>query len=237
MGELHIISRSSRLFQDRKEAGRLLGENLKMMAWTKESPVVLGILRGGIIVAREVARILEGQLDIILSRKISAPLNPELAIGAISENGDLYLNEDLVSRTDAPSSYIDEQKEGQLGIINQRIKYFRKDFPKIKLAGRQVIITDDGVATGATMLASIWSVKRENPRKVVVALPVGPEDSLWQLAQEVDLVVCLRSPEFFAAVGEFYFKFEQTGDEEVLQIINEEKDRYTDESAKAARRR
>jgi predicted phosphoribosyltransferase len=206
-----------------------------MLAWTKEDLVVLGILRGGIIVAREVARILESRLDIILSRKISAPLNSELAIGAISENGDLFLNEDIVGRTDAPNSYIAEQKEGQLQIINERIKYFRKDFPRIKLTGRQVIITDDGVATGATMLASIWSVKRENPRKLIVALPVGPEDSLWQLAQEVDLVVCLRSPELFTAVGQFYSKFDETGDEEVLQIINEEKDRNINESAKAER--
>ena len=206
-----------------------------MLAWTKENPVVLGILRGGIIVAREVARILESQLDIILSRKISAPLNSELAIGAISENGDLFLNQDIVGRADAPSSYINEQKEGQLRIIDERIKYFRKDFPKIKLTGRQVIIIDDGVATGATMLASIWSVKRENPQKLVVALPVGPEDSLWQLAQEVDLVVCLRAPEFFSAVGQFYLKFGETGDEEVLQIINEEKDRSINEPAKAER--
>jgi predicted phosphoribosyltransferase len=237
MGELHIISRSARPFPDRKEAGRLLGESLKNLAWSKENPVVLGILRGGIIVAREVARILESQLDIILSRKISAPLNPELALGAISENGDSFLNEEIVGRTDTPSSYIDEQKEGQLQIIKERIEYFRKGFPKIKLTGRQVIVVDDGVATGATMVATIWSVKRENPRKLVVALPVGPEDSLRQLSEEVDSVICLRVPELFSAVGQFYSKFEQTGDEEVLQIINEEKDRITNEAAKAERGR
>jgi predicted phosphoribosyltransferase len=118
----------------------------------------------------------------------------------------------------------------QSEVIAERIKYFRKDFPKINLKGRYVIIVDDGIATGATMQATLWSINQENPRKLMVALPVGPEDSLRRLSKDADDVICLRVPEFFSAVGQFYFKFEQTEDEEVLQILNDEKARAGDEN-------
>jgi predicted phosphoribosyltransferase len=230
MGKLHIISRSSQPFPDRREAGILLGSELKTLELERENPIVVAILRGGIIVARKVALILNCDLDIALSRKLGAPFNPELAIGAISENGTLFLNEMIAAQVGATDFYIKREVAEQSEVIAERIKYFRKDFPKINLKGRYVIIVDDGIATGATMQATLWSINQENPRKLMVALPVGPEDSLRRLSKDADDVICLRAPEFFSAVGQFYFKFEQTEDEEVLQILNEEKARAGDEN-------
>jgi len=230
IGKLHIISRSSQPFSDRKEAGILLGNELKNLDLEKENPVVAAILRGGIIVARKVALILKCDLDIALSRKLGAPFNPEIAISAISENGALFLNKIIAAQVGATDFYIKREVAEQSGVIAERIKYFRKDFPKINLKGRYVIIIDDGIATGATMQVMLWSIKQENPRKLMVALPVGPEDSLRRLSKDADDVICLRVPEFFSAVGQFYLKFEQTEDEEVLQILNEEKKRARNEN-------
>lgn len=223
MGKLHIVSRSSRPFFDRKEAGVLLGNELKKLGIDKEKPAVLGILRGGIIVAREVVRILTGDLDIVLSRKLGSPFNPELAIGAISENGELFINERIASQIGIRAQYIEEEKKKQQKVIAERVSYFRKEFPKINLKGRYVIIVDDGIATGATMEATVWSIREEKPQTLMVALPVGPEDSLQRLANDADLVLCLKVPEFFSAVGQFYQRFDQTEDEEVRQVLIEEK--------------
>ena len=223
MGKLHIISTSSHPFSDRKEAGVLLGNELKKLGVEKEKPAVVAILRGGIIVAREVVRILKGDLDIVLSRKLGSPFNPELAIGAISENGELFINEKIASQIGIRSQYIEQEKGKQQRVIAERVSYFRKDFPKINLKGRYVIIVDDGIATGATMEATVWSIREEKPRTLMVALPVGPEDSLRRLANDADYVLCLKAPEFFSAVGQFYQKFDQTEDEEVLQVLIEER--------------
>jgi len=230
MGELHIISRSSQPFSDRKEAGTLLGNELKKSQLEKENPVIVAILRGGVIVAQKAALILNCDLDIALSRKLGAPFNPELAIGAISENGDLFINEMIATHVGATDLFINREKTEQAEVIAERIKYFRKDFPKVSLRGRYVIIIDDGIATGATMQATVWSVKHEDPRWLLVALPVGPENSLRRLAKDVDEVICLRVPDFFSAVGQFYFRFEQTEDEQVLQILKEETQRARNEN-------
>jgi predicted phosphoribosyltransferase len=207
-----------------------LGNDLKKLELEKQNPVVVAILRGGIIVARQVALILNCDLDIALSRKLGAPFNPELAIGAISENGILFLNEMIAAQVGATEFYIKREVAEQSSVIAERIKYFRRNFPKINLRGRYVIIIDDGIATGATMQATLWSINQENPRRLMVALPVGPDDSLRRISKDADEVICLRAPEFFSAVGQFYFKFEQTEDEEVLQILNEEKERARNEN-------
>ncbi|MGZ3635444.1 MAG: phosphoribosyltransferase [Syntrophales bacterium] len=223
MGKLHIVSRSSHPFSDRREAGILLGNELKKLGIEKEEPAVVAILRGGIIVAREVVRTLKGDLDIVLSRKLGSPFNPELAIGAISENGELFINERIASQIGVRSQYIEEEKKKQQHVIAERVTYFRKDFPKISLKGRYVIVVDDGIATGATMEATVWSIREENPRTLMVALPVGPEDSLRRLANDADSVLCLKVPEFFSAVGQFYQRFDQTEEEEVLKVLMEER--------------
>ncbi|MGC9975603.1 MAG: phosphoribosyltransferase family protein [Syntrophales bacterium] len=223
MGKLQIISRSNRPFFDRKEAGVLLGNELKKLGIEKEKPVVVAILRGGIIVAREVVHILDGDLDIVLSRKLGSPFNPELAIGAISENGELFINERIASQIGIRAQYIEDEKKRQQKVIAERVSYFRNDFPRIDLGRRYVIIVDDGIATGATMEATVWSIREEKPQTLMVALPVGPEDSLRRLANDADYVLCLRAPEFFSAVGQFYNRFDQTEDEEVRQVLLEER--------------
>ncbi|RZN43933.1 MAG: phosphoribosyltransferase [Methanophagales archaeon ANME-1-THS] len=220
MNTVRIVSRSSAPFSDRVEAGELLGRELQK--FRGQSAVVLGIPRGGVIVAREVARALQAELDIMLSRKLGAPGNPELAIGAISEDGKLFLNTMLLSRVDAESRYIQQEKARQLAEIERRTALYRNIRPKVPLEGKLVIVTDDGVATGATMQAALWTVRQEGPKKLIAALPVGPEDTVMRLANDADELICLRSPPLFEAIGQFYKRFDQVGDEAVVEILKEE---------------
>lgn len=219
MGKLSILSQSQQAFKDRKEAGRILAQQLK--DFKKDNPVILGIPRGGLVVAREVADFLCAQLDIVLSRKLGAQGNPELAIGAISEDGKLFLNEALTAQLDMHNAYIQKEKEHQLAEIKRRIKIFRGARPKVSLKKKTVIITDDGVATGATMQAAIWAVRQEGAAEIIVALPVGPQTTLAELAKDADKIICLRAPVFFSAVGQFYDYFEQTEDREAASILKE----------------
>ncbi len=158
-------------------------------------------------------------LDIILARKIGAPGNPEFAIGAISEDGHVYLNQEYARRAGADEAYVEEEKKRQMAEIKRRAAIFRKVHPKIPLKDRTVIVTDDGVATGATFEAALWSARVEKPRKLIAAIPVGPEDTLRRLAQQADELVCLRMPETFYALSQFYSHFEQVDDDHVLEIL------------------
>ena len=223
MGTCRIISHSAEPFRDRMEAGRLLGRELTAMGL--EGAVVLGIPRGGVVVAREVAALLDADLDIVLARKLGAPDNPELAIGAIAEEGGLVLDRHLAGRVGADDGYVEEEKARQQQQIERRAARYRQVRPKVALRGRRVVVTDDGVATGATMQAALWAVQREGPEALVVGLPVGPEHTVRRLAEDADEVLCLRAPPLFAAVGQFYGRFEQTTDEELLAILQEEVDR------------
>ncbi len=223
MKELRILSHSDEPFSNRLEAGRLLGHELE--EWHEQRTVVLGIPRGGLIVARELARALDADLDIVLSRKLRAPGNPELAIGAIAEDGKLFLDEMLLREMSVESTYIQQEKERQLVEIAQRTELSRRILPKVPLKGRPVIVTDDGVATGATMQAALWAARQEHPSKLIAALPVGPEETVRRLAKDADEMICLRAPPFFNAVGQFYIRFEQIEDEEMLAILKEEHQR------------
>lgn len=214
---LKIIETSDKSFQDRIEAGQLLGRALKNMHLTAEA--VLGIPRGGMIIAQQVAQILNTELDIILTRKIGMPYNPELAIGSVSEDGHLYLNDDLVERAQADDEYIRKEKEHQLVNIAQHKALFRKLRPKVQAKGKTIIITDDGVATGATIQAAVWTVRQENPKRIIVAVPVGALSSLKRLAENADQVICLRAPVYFRALSEFYDYFDQTDDNRVQEIL------------------
>lgn len=220
MGTLRIVSRSDEPFRDRREAGRLLGEAL--LDLRGQNAVVLGIPRGGIIVAQEAAHVLDAELDVVISRKLRSPVQPELAMGAISENGSLFLNEALVRELGISSGYIDLERAAQLAEIARRAGVIRHILPKVLLEGRVAIVTDDGVATGATTQAALWAVRQERPRKLIAAIPVGPEETIRRLAADVDEMVCLRMPPFIMAVGQFYTRFEQIEDEEMLQILREE---------------
>ncbi len=218
-----IVSRSSEPFADRVEAGKLLSEAL--VPFVKPGSLVLGIPRGGLVTAREIARFLGADLDIVLSRKLGAPGNPELAIGSVSEDGKLFLHDSLMGHLGVSKDYIEEEKRHQLAEITRRTRLIREVLPKVPLGGRSVIITDDGVATGATMQAAIWTVRQEHPEELIAALPVGPEETLRELTPDCDRLVCLRVPYDFTAVGQFYIAFPQTTDDEVLAILKEEKSR------------
>jgi predicted phosphoribosyltransferase len=223
MAQLRIVSRSEEVFRDRQEAGRLLARELDN--WRGQGAVVLGIPRGGIIVARELARAIEADLDIVLAHKLRTPDQPELAMGAVAEDGKLFLNERLVQDLGIKSTDIQEEKRQQQIEITRRAELIRHILPRIPLEGRLVIVTDDGVATGATTLAALWAVRQEHPEKLIAATPVGSETTVRKLAEEADEMICLRAPRFFAAIGQFYMRFDQVEDEEVLKILEEERDR------------
>lgn len=220
MEKARIISYSEEPFSGRKEAGTLLAKELIKLRL--KNAVVLGIPRGGVIIAKEIAAILGADLDIVLSRKLGCPGNPELAIGAVSEDGKLFLNEKLVSELGEDKPYIEQEKLRQLALIKQRIKQYRGVLAKLSLKDRYVIVTDDGLATGATMHAALWIARQERPNRLIAALPVGPADTIQSLAQDADDVICLRAPSFFTAIGQFYLDFSQVEDEDVLEILRKE---------------
>ena len=217
MGTLRIISRSHESFEDRRQAGHALAEALA--DYRGRGVAVVGIPRGGMIVARVLAEALEADLDLVLARKLGAPGNPELAIGSISEDGRVFLRDEIAALTGAADEYIRLEQARATQEIARRAALYRKLLPRVSLAGRTAILTDDGVATGSTMEAAVWAVRRENAARVIVALPVGPEDTLRRLAESADEVICLRCPPYFEAVGQFYQWFEQVDDREMLEML------------------
>jgi len=218
--KVRIISHSSELFRDRSQAGQLLAQELSYLKG--KQAVVLGIPRGGIVVAQRLAEGIGAGLDIVLSRKLGAPDQPELAIGALAENGEVFLNQYLMEELFIPDTYIEQEKKRQMAEIQRRSQLIRQVKPKIPLKGRIVVITDDGVATGATMQAAVWAVGHENPQKLIAAIPVASDEAVARLAQNVDELICLRMPPLFMAVGQFYLQFEQVNDELVLDILRRE---------------
>ena len=223
MKKARIVSYSEEIFQGRHEAACLLAEELKK--FQGKNAVVLGIPRGGLLIADEIASRIAADLDIVLSRKLGSPGNPELAIGAVAEDGYVFINEAIVGQLESRAEYIEQEKARQVEVIKHRIEQYRKILPKAPLKDRTVIITDDGVATGATMQAALWATRRESPRRIIAALPVGPVDTIKKLAEDADEIVCLRCPAFFAAIGQFYYDFTQVKDDEVLEILKKEAER------------
>ena len=219
MGKISILAKSDEPFRDRIEAGRLLGEALK--AARGPETIMLGIPRGGVIIAKEAANILKCDLDIVLSRKLGAPNNPELAIGAISESGKVFLDDAITASVGADSEYVKTESARQLAEIERRLEAFRKILPKADLKQKTVIIVDDGLATGATMQASLMFARQEKPFKLIAAVPVASSESIERIAGYADEVVCLRLPDFFGAVGQFYLNFGQISDAEVAAILKE----------------
>jgi putative phosphoribosyl transferase len=217
---LRILSHSHAPFKDRTEAGQLLAAELLVHRGTR--PVVLGIPRGGIIVAREIAHALDGELDIVLSHKLGTPGQPELAMGSIAEDGKLFLNENITGTMGISSEFIESERKRQLVVIKQRAEMIRRVRPKISLRGRVVIVTDDGVATGATTQAALWAVRMEEPERLITAMPVGPEDTIRRISELADEMLCLRTPPMFAAVGQFYERFYPVEDEDMLRILRQE---------------
>ena len=223
MKKARIISQSDEPFSNRQEAGLFLARELKR--FQNANAVVLGIPRGGLVVACEIASGLNADLDVVLSRKLGAQSNPEFALGAISEDGHLFLNEMIAASFGNDDTYIAREKARQMEVIKQRILQYRGILPRVLLQNRIVIVTDDGVATGATMQAALWAVRQEKPQRLIAALPVGPADTIDKLAHDADEVLCLRVPSFFAAVGQYYNDFTQVEDDEVLAMLKKEAQR------------
>ena len=223
MAQLRIVSRSGEPFADRQDAGRFLAKELN--EYRGQNAVVLGIPRGGVVVAREIAQALDAELDIVVVRKLGTPGHEELAMGAVSEDGTIFLNQEVVRELGIGEADIQREKVKQLAEIKRRTGLVRKVRSKISLKGRIVIVADDGVATGATTQAALWVVGSEQPEKLIAAIPVGPEETIRRLAGDVDEMVCLRVPPLFAAVGQFYEQFYPVEDEDVLKILRDDQER------------
>lgn len=208
-------------FRDRREAGQLLAQALLSLLKGKEDIVVLGIPRGGVVVAAEVAKALGASLDIYITRKIGAPHQPELAIGAIASSGDVVLDKRLISALDVSPEYIQDEIQRQWREIERRLEKYRGGQPAQELEGKTILLVDDGVATGATTMATVRALKKQKPAELILAIPVGPPDAVARLREEVDELVCLATPQPFWAVGAHYLVFDQTPDEEVVRLLQE----------------
>lgn len=204
------------MFADRTDAGRQLGEKLAFLKG--QDPLILAIPRGGVIVADAIVAFLECKLDIIVSRKIGAPHNPELAIGAVLHDGSYFPNIEVVKMLHIPQRYIDSEIVEQMKEITRRLISYR-DSIHYELEGKTVVLVDDGLATGATMVVVALWVKKQKPKKIIVAVPVGAKDTVQKLKEIVDKVVVLSVPDFFNAVGQFYENFDQVDDNQVREIM------------------
>lgn len=203
------------IFKDRIDAAEKLAKKLEWLK--KENPVILAIPRGGVVTGDVIAKTLDLSLDIVVSRKIGAPHNPELAIGAVIHDGSFFPNSDLINSLGITKKYIDEQIAEQLDEIERRLVKFRvrKDYD---LKNKTVILVDDGIATGATVFVAVEWIKKQKPKRIIVAIPVGPRDTIEKLSK-ISEVVVLYDPIIFGAVGEFYHSFDQVEDHQVAEII------------------
>jgi putative phosphoribosyl transferase len=208
------------IFKDRKQAGELLAEEVARHGYA--DPVVFGLPRGGVPVAAEVAAKLKAPLDVILVRKIGAPTQPELAIGAVVDGAtpEIVRNEELIRELGIPDEVVREEAQRQLEIIEARRKLWVAGRERVPVRGRTAIIVDDGIATGATVRASLHALKRQGSKRTVVATPVAPMQAVEALRQEADDVVCLETPEYFGAIGFFYLDFSQVSDAEVSRLLD-----------------
>lgn len=217
------------LFQNRREAGQQLAVRL---ASRRDNPsvLVLGIPRGGVVVAAEVARALHAPLDVWLTRKLGAPGEPELAIGAVTSDGTVVLDERLIRELNVPVRFIEQAREREMAEIGRRMELFRQGRQPPEIARRDVILCDDGVATGATTLAALRALRKYNPARLILAVPVAPSILVQALVKECDELVVLATPDPFLAVGRFYLEFDQTTDEQVLVELNESARRRLDQT-------
>jgi putative phosphoribosyl transferase len=207
------------IFNDREEAGWMLVERLR--GTTMDKPLVLAIPRGGVEIGAVLARGLGAELDVVLSRKLRAPHQPELALGAVSESGEVYLNHFASAMTDVGDAYVAAERQRQLAEIDRRRALYRAVRPQAPIAGRSVILTDDGIATGATMIASLRTVRAAGARQIVVAVPVAAADRLDAIRPLCDHVECLLEPDAFWAIGQFYRHFDQVPDDRVVELLRE----------------
>jgi putative phosphoribosyl transferase len=211
------------MFSDRVDAGLQLAQRLLPLKGHGPKPVVFGLPRGGVVVAGEIAKALECPLDVLVVRKIGAPHQPELALGAVTdgERPQYVLNKELVDALGVSQVYLHAEIAAQFMEVRRRQEHYRHGRAGAPIAAHAVIVVDDGIATGATMRAALTALRRLGPARLILAVPVAAPESLAQLRELVDEIICLHSPVNFMAVGRFYSNFEQTTDEEVIQLLDE----------------
>jgi predicted phosphoribosyltransferase len=209
-----------RAFANRTEAGRQLAEKLEKYTG-RDDVIVLGLPRGGVPVAYEVAKQLHAPLDVFIVRKLGVPGFEELAAGAIASGGVRVLNEDVVRAIPYADQAIEAVTARETAELERREQIYRKGRPAPELRDRIVILVDDGLATGATMRAAVKALRERGAAKIVVAVPVGPLDTCHELEEQADETICLRTPAFFQAVGQYYEDFSQTSDEDVRELLSQ----------------
>jgi predicted phosphoribosyltransferase len=205
------------MFRDREDAGSQLAEAL----WGRvlHRPLVLAVPRGGVVVGAALARALGADLDVVLARKLRAPGQPELALGAVGESAVVYLDPKVHGAVAPDPAYLDRERRFQFAEIVRRGRLLRADCPPAPIRGRSVLVTDDGLATGSTMIAALHAVRVSKPHELIVAVPVAAPDRLPRVRHWCDEVVCLHAPETFRAIGLFYDDFTQVGDEQVVELL------------------
>jgi len=207
------------MYRDRTDAGRKLAEYL--LERDVDVDVVLAIPRGGLPIGRPVADALGVPLDVVVAKKLGAPGNPELAIGAVGSDGSVWRNDDLVARLGVSEEYLERERERKAREAREKLRTYRGDREPLELADRRVLVADDGVATGATTIACLRYLRAADVAYVALAVPVGPPDTVTRLSSDADDVFCLETPSYFSAVGQFYDSFAQVSDGEAVTYLDD----------------
>jgi predicted phosphoribosyltransferase len=210
---------ATRTFHDRREAGRALADELASYR-DRDDVLVFGLARGGVPIAWEIAAGLHAPLDVFLVRKLGVPRWSELAMGALASGGGVVMNDNVVSSLHVTDEQVREVIASETAELSRREQAYRGGRPMADPRGKIVILVDDGIATGASMLAAVRAVRATDPQSIVVAVPVGPQSTCQELAQEADEVVCATMPPGFEAVGQAYDDFHQVSDDEVRELLN-----------------